>query len=186
MPTHVEESKKLSGQAVLLPHDVRSGMIVPILCRGTFNTDEFKEHCFDALDKKIRTKIAHNDIIVAGKDFAKGESGEESALALRGLGVSCVIAVSVNRIFLRNAINLGFPVVILPAALDMIEQGDILEVDPFEAIVRNVSKGLVAKGEILPKTFLRILKAGDIVNYINRKISNEDESPPVNQSPGSL
>ena len=181
MYTHAEESKKLSGQAVLLPDNVRSGMIVPILCRGTFNTDEFKEHCFDALDEKIRAKIAHNDIIVAGYDFAKGESGEETALALKGLGVSTVIAASVNRIFLRNAINLGFPVVILPTALDMIEQDDILEVYPFEAIVRNVTKGLVAKGEILPKTFLRILKAGDIVNYINNKISTEDESQSVNQ-----
>ncbi len=163
----------ISGRAILLPDNVRSGMIVPIVCRGSFNRDEFKAHCFDAFDKSLKSRIAHGDVIVAGSNFAKGETGEETTMALMGMGVGAVVAVSVNRIFLRNSINLGFPIVILPIALEMINDGDLLEVEPFESIVRNKTSGLAARGKMLPKTFLRILEAGDIVSYIKANLEKE-------------
>ncbi len=163
----------ISGQAVLLPDNVRSGMIVPIICRGSFNRDEFKAHCFDAYDKSLKSRIAHGDIIVAGRNFAKGDTGEETSMALMGMGVSAVVAVSVNRIFLRNSINLGFPIIILPIALEMIKDGDLIEVNPFDSIVRNRTSGLAARGKSLPNTFLRILEAGDIVSYTKANLEKE-------------
>lgn len=167
------EKSIISGTAILLPDNVRSGMIVPIVCRGSFNREEFKTHCFKTFDRSLKGRIAHGDIIVAGKNFAKGETGEETAMALMGMRLSAVVAVSVNRIFLRNSINLGFPIIILPAALEMIEDGDHLDVDPFESIVRNRTQGLAARGKMLPDTFLRILEAGDIVSYVKANLEKE-------------
>jgi 3-isopropylmalate/(R)-2-methylmalate dehydratase small subunit len=161
----------LKGRAILLPSDVRAGLIVPISSRGSYNRQAFKEHCFEYLDPMIRARIASGDIIVTGKNFARGESGEETAMALMGLGIGAVVAESANRIFLRNAINLGFPVVILPNATSMIDDFDVLIVDPFEAIVRNMTKGLAAKGKVLPKAFIRILEAGDIVSDVKHYFS---------------
>lgn len=94
-------------------------------------------------------------------------------MALMGMGISALVAISVNRLFLRNSINLGFPVVILPIALEMIEDGNLIEVNPFDSIVRNKTSGLAARGKALPKTFLRILEAGDIVSYTKAILEKE-------------
>ena len=167
----------LTGRAIVLPSDVRAGLVVPISCRGSYNKEAFKEFCFEYLDRSIRSKIAAGDIIVAGKNFAFGETGEETAMALMGLGLGAVVAESVNRIFLRNAINLGFPVVILPGAREIIDDLDYIEVDPYEAIVKNKTKGLAARGKMLPQAFLRILRAGDIVSDVIQYFEKQSTKP---------
>jgi 3-isopropylmalate/(R)-2-methylmalate dehydratase small subunit len=170
----------LRGSAIVIPDNVKSGMIVPIGCRGAYQMDEFKDHCFNNLDIKLKSRIAPGDIIVAGHGFAKGETGEESTMALMGLKVGAVVAQSVNRIFLRNSINLGFPVIILPIAHEMIGDGDMIEIDPLDAIVRNITRGLSARGKLFPSTFRKILEAGGIVNYI----LSESEKKKVKHQPG--
>jgi len=173
MPYGTSKQRIITGSAIVLAGEIPSGHIVPITCRGSFNSDSFKESCFDDVDATLKTRVAKGDILVTGRRFAKGEVGEESVMTLTSLGFACLVAISINRLFLRNAVNLGFPVVILPVALDMISDGDILEVDPFDSLVRNVTRGLAAKGRMLSSTSRRILEAGGIVNDVLAQIEKK-------------
>ena len=182
MPYSTPRQKIFKGSAILLPGEIASGHIVPITCRGSFNTELFKESCFDDIDMTLKNRVAKGDILVTGRHFAKGEVGEESVMTLMSLGFACLVSISINRLFVRNAVNLGFPVVILPVALDMIDDGDILEVDPFDSLVRNVTRGLAAKGRMLSGTSKRILESGGIVNDVLMQI----EKKKLKTTPGGI
>jgi 3-isopropylmalate/(R)-2-methylmalate dehydratase small subunit len=180
MPFSTPRAKILKGAAILLPGEITSGHIVPITCRGSFNTELIKESCFDDVDVTLKNRVAKGDILVTGRRFAKGEVGEESVMTLISLGFSGLISISINRLFFRNAINHGFPVVVLPVALEMIDDGDLLEVDPYESLVRNITRGLAAKGRMLSNTSKRILDAGGIVNDVLLQSEKKRlKSPPV-------
>jgi len=166
MQVGITKTKIVTGSAIVLPGEVASGKIVPFSSRGTFDKEIIRNSCFENLDPALRNRVAKGDILVTGRRFAKGESSEESVLALMGLGFSAIIAVSVDSIFLRNAINLGFPIVILPISLEMINDGDLIEVDVHEAFVRNLTQGRAARGKLLPSVLRRILEAGGIVNDV--------------------
>jgi len=155
VPTGIAKSRIVTGTAIVLPGEVASGKIVPFSSRGTFDKETCKNYCFENLDPTLRNRVAKGDILVTGRKFAKGESSEESVLALIGLGFGALIAISVDRIFLRNAVNLGFPIVILPISLEMINDGDLIEVDIHEAFVRNLTQGCAARGKSLPSDFQR-------------------------------
>lgn len=166
MYTHTSKSKIITGTAIVLPFEIPSGKIIPFAARGTFEKDVCRNYCFTSIDPNLRHRVAKGDILVTGRRFAKGEPGEESILALMGLGFSAVIAISVDRVFLRNAVNLGFPVVLLKIALEMIKDGDLIEVDVHEAFVRNITQGCAARGQKLPTPLRRILDAGGIINDV--------------------
>jgi len=130
------------------------------------NLPELAKHVMEDADPEFPKKVKPGDFIVAGKNFGMGSSREHAAIVIKLANVSAVIAKSFARIFFRNAINNGLPVII--ADTDKIDDGDELEVDLEKGVIRNLTKNIEIKIQPLPKVMLDILKEGGIVEYIKK------------------
>ena len=123
----------------------------------------------EGLDDKFNEKCKKGDFIVAGKNFGCGSSREHAPIALKGVGVAAVIAESFARIFYRNAINIGLPIIECPEAAQGIEAGDEVEVDFDSGMIYNRTKGTEFKGQPFPEFMQKLIAAGGLVNYTNSK-----------------
>ena len=131
--------------------------------------DEMKVHTFESLDKDFAANVKPGDYVVASDNFGCGSSREQAPSVLKALGVKAVIAKSFARIFYRNAINIGLPIIECPAAAKGIEAGDEVEVDFDTGVITNVTKGTTFQGQAFPEFMQKIIKAEGLVNYINQK-----------------
>ena len=131
------------------------------------NLDEMKSHTFESLDPDFAKKVKPGDFVVGGENFGCGSSREQAPGVLKALGVQAVIAKSFARIFYRNAINIGLPIIECPEASKGIEDGDEVEVDFDSGMIYNRTKGTQFKGQAFPEFMQKIIKAEGLVNYIN-------------------
>jgi len=157
----------LKGKAWKFGDDISTDHITP----GRYfhlrsNIQELAKHIMEDADPEFPKKFRPGDFIVAGKNFGMGSSREHAPLALKVAGVSAVLAKSFARIFYRNAINVGLPVLIV--STERIESGDELEVDLANGIVRDLTKGFELKAKPLPDIMLRILKEGGLIEFVKR------------------
>jgi len=157
----------LRGRAWKFGDDISTDHITP----GRYfhlrsKIEELAKHVMEDADPDFMKKFKPGDFIVAGKNFGMGSSREHAPLALKVAGVSAVLAKSFARIFCRNAINVGLPVLIVDT--DKIESGDELEVDLSKGIVRDLTKGFELKAKPLPEFMLKILNAGGLVEIVKR------------------
>jgi len=157
----------LRGKAWKFGDDISTDHITP----GRYfhlrsKIEELAKHVMEDADPDFMKKFKPGDFIVAGKNFGMGSSREHAPLALKVAGVSAVLAKSFARIFYRNAINVGLPVLIVDT--DKIESGDELEVDLSKGIVRDLTKGFELKAKPLPDFMLKILNAGGLVEFVKR------------------
>jgi 3-isopropylmalate/(R)-2-methylmalate dehydratase small subunit len=123
-------------------------------------------------DPTFPSKVKEGDILVAGKNFGCGSSREHAPLAIKGAGIAAVVAESFARIFFRNAINLGLLIIESPEAAREAEEGNILEIDINQGVIRNVTKNKEYKIKPLPENLQAILKAGGLMEYAKEKIKN--------------
>ncbi|MDI9645901.1 MAG: 3-isopropylmalate dehydratase small subunit [Archaeoglobales archaeon] len=130
------------------------------------NLQELAKHAMEDADPEFTKKVRPGDFVVAGKNFGMGSSREHAAVVLKILGVSAVIAKSFARIFYRNAINVGLPVII--ADTDKLDTGDEIELDFSAGVIRNLTKNLELKVKPLPEVMIKILNEGGLVNYIKK------------------
>ena len=121
------------------------------------------------IDKDFIKKVHQGDIIVADKNFGCGSSREHAPIAIKAAGVSCVIAETFARIFYRNAINIGLPIIECPEASKGIEAGDEVEVDFDSGMIKNVTQGTSFQGQAFPAFMQKIIDAEGLINYINQK-----------------
>ncbi len=159
---------KLKGRAWKFGDDISTDHIIP----GRYyhlrsNLPELAKHVMEDADPEFAKKIKPGDFVVAGENFGMGSSREHAALVLKIAGISAVIAKSFARIFYRNAINVGLPV--LMTDTDRIETGDELEVDLARGIIKDVTKGIELKAKPMPEIMLKILSEGGLVNYVKRR-----------------
>ena len=131
--------------------------------------EAMKQYTFESLDPSFAKKAQPGDLIVAGENFGCGSSREHAPIAIKAAGVSCVIAETFARIFYRNSINIGLPIIECPEASRGIEQGDEVEVDFDSGIIYNRTKGTQFKGQAFPEFMQKIIKAEGLINYINQK-----------------
>jgi 3-isopropylmalate/(R)-2-methylmalate dehydratase small subunit len=131
----------------------------------TLDMDELAKHIMEDLDPEFYSKIEPGDFIVAGKNFGLGSSREQAPLVIKHAKISAVIAQSFARIFFRNAINTGLPLIVCPET-DRIASGDELEVDLQAGIVRDVTKRIELRSEPLPPIMIRILQDGGLAEHI--------------------
>ncbi|MBR6225542.1 MAG: 3-isopropylmalate dehydratase small subunit, partial [Firmicutes bacterium] len=133
------------------------------------NTQDHKElasHCMEDIDKEFINKVQQGDIMVAGDNFGCGSSREHAPIAIKAAGIDCVIANTFARIFYRNAINIGLPIMECPEASEKIEAGDEVEVDFDSGIIKNLTKGEEYKAHPFPESIQKIIKAGGLLNSI--------------------
>lgn len=160
---------KANGMVFKYGDNVDTDVIIPARYLNSSDPGELATHCMEDIDKEFVKKVNKGDIIVAEKNFGCGSSREHAPIAIKAAGVSCVIAETFARIFYRNAINIGLPIIECPEASRGIEAGDEVEVDFDSGIITNKTKGTSFKGQVFPEFMQKIIKAEGLVNYINGK-----------------
>ena len=131
--------------------------------------EELAKHCMEDIDKDFVFKVKKGDIIVARKNFGCGSSREHAPLAIKSAGISCVIADTFARIFYRNAINIGLPIIECKEAAEAINSGDEVEVNFDTGIIKNITTGEEFQGQAFPEFMQNIINAGGLVAYVNGK-----------------
>ena len=149
--------------------NVDTDVIIPARYLNSSEPAELASHCMEDLDAEFIKKVKKGDIIVADKNFGCGSSREHAPIAIKAAGVGCVIAETFARIFYRNSINIGLPIVECAEAAKGIEAGDEVEVDFDSGLITNVTKGITYQGQAFPEFMQRIIRAEGLVNYINNK-----------------
>lgn len=130
--------------------------------------DVMARHCLEAVDPEFAPNVQPGDIVVAGKNFGIGSAREQAPMALVHLGVSAILAESFSRIFYRNAINFGLPLLLLPQAGE-IEAGQLLEVNPVEGIITNAAAGKTYKVEGIPQHLMHMIDAGGLIPWLKTR-----------------
>ena len=160
---------KASGKVFKYGDNVDTDVIIPARYLNSFDGKELATHAMVDIDPEFAGKVQQGDMIVARKNFGCGSSREHAPLCLREAGVSCVIAETFARIFFRNAINIGLPIIECPEAAEGIEAGDEVEVDFDSGIIYNKTKDAQYKGQPFPEFMQNLIAAGGLVNYTNSK-----------------
>ena len=144
-------------------------MIIPARYLNSSDPKELALHCMEDIDKDFIKNVKKGDIIVANKNFGCGSSREHAPIAIKVAGVSCVIAETFARIFYRNAINIGLPIIECPEAAKAIANGDTVCVDFDSGVITDKTTGKSFQGQAFPEFMQKIIKAEGLVNYINEK-----------------
>ena len=160
---------KAKGRVFKYQDNVDTDVIIPARYLNSTSGEELAKHCMEDIDKEFANKVQNGDIIVARKNFGCGSSREHAPLAIKCSGISCVIADTFARIFYRNAINIGLPIIECKEAAESIEAGDEVEVDFDTGVIVNKTKNQSFQGEAFPEFMQNIINAGGLIAYVNNK-----------------
>ena len=164
----------LSGKVIKFGDNVNTDVILPgrylVL---TLNPEELAKHAMEGLDPTFSGRVRGGTILAGGKNFGCGSSREEAPLALKHAGVKCVLAESFARIFFRNAINIGLPVLECPGVSSKVEEGDELKVDLKAGEVKNQTKKLILRATRLPEFILETLNDGGLIEHLRKKLGSK-------------
>ena len=149
--------------------NVDTDVIIPARYLNSFDAKELASHAMVDIDPTFASTVEKGDIIVAGQNFGCGSSREHAPLCLKTAGVKCVIAKSFARIFYRNSINIGFPIMECEEADDKIEKGDEVEVDFSTGVITNKTKNETYQSQPFPEFLQKMIDADGLVNYVNSK-----------------
>jgi len=158
---------KAFGKVFKYGDNVDTDVIIPARYLNSSDPAELATHCMEDIDKEFVKNVKKGDIIVANKNFGCGSSREHAPIAIKASGVSCVIAETFARIFYRNSINIGLPIIECAEAAKSIEADDELEVDFDSGLITNKTKGIQYQGQAFPEFMQKIIKAEGLINYIN-------------------
>ena len=149
--------------------NVDTDVIIPARYLNSFDAKELASHAMVDIDPTFASTVEKGDIIVAGQNFGCGSSREHAPLCLKTAGIRCVIAKSFARIFYRNSINIGFPIMECEEAADKIEKGDEVEVDFSTGVITNKTKNETYQSQPFPEFLQKMIDADGLVNYVNSK-----------------
>ncbi|MBR4852601.1 MAG: 3-isopropylmalate dehydratase small subunit [Clostridia bacterium] len=151
------------GKVFKYPDNVDTDVIIPARYLNTSDANELAKHCMEDIDNTFVSRVNKGDIIVAGWNFGCGSSREHAPLVIKTCGTGCVIAKSFARIFYRNAINIGMPILECEAAAEEIEDGDEVSVDFDTGIITNITKNKTYKAEPFPSFIQNIIGKGGLL-----------------------
>ena len=150
--------------------NVDTDVIIPARYLNTSDEKELAGHCMEDIDKEFVNKVQPGDIMVANKNFGCGSSREHAPIAIKAAGISCVIAASFARIFYRNSINIGFPILECPKASEAIQAGDIISVDTKTGIIIDETTGETFEAKAFPPFIDNIIAKGGLLPYLKEKL----------------
>ena len=160
---------KVKGNVFRYKDNVDTDVIIPARYLNTSVHAELAKHCMEDIDKDFVNNVKKGDIIVADKNFGCGSSREHAPIAIKASGISCVIASTFARIFYRNSINIGLPIIECPEAVKNISAGDVVSVDFDTGVLTNETTGKSFNGEPYPEFMQKIIAAGGLIPYINKE-----------------
>ncbi len=161
----------LKGKVHKYGADVNTDVIIPARYLNISEPAELAKHCMEDIDQEFVNRVRPGDIMVATTNFGCGSSREHAPLAIKGAGISCIIAKSFARIFFRNAINIGLPLLECDEAVDNIEAGDLVEVDLFSGRIKNLSRGLEFTAKPYPDFMSELISAGGLIEHTKKRIA---------------
>ena len=161
--------EKALGHVFKYGDNVDTDVIIPARYLNSFDAQELASHAMVDIDPDFVKNVKKGDLIVANKNFGCGSSREHAPISIKASGVSCVIAETFARIFYRNAINIGLPIIECPQAAKEIQAGDEVEVDFDSGIITDVTTGKKFQGQAFPPFMQKIIDCEGLVNYINQK-----------------
>ena len=160
---------EVTGKVFKYGDNVDTDVIIPARYLNSFDAKELASHAMADIDATFASTVEKGDIIVAGQNFGCGSSREHAPLCLKTAGVKCVIAKSFARIFYRNSINIGFPIMECEEAADKIEKGDEVEVNFSTGVITNKTKNETYQSQPFPEFLQKMIDADGLVNYVNSK-----------------
>ena len=161
--------KAAKGIVFKFGDNVDTDVIIPARYLNSSDPAELAAHCMEDIDKDFIKNVKKGDIIVADKNFGCSSSREHAPIAIKAAGVSCVIAETFARIFYRNAINIGLPIIECKEAAREIENGDEVSVNFDTGVITDITKNTTYQGQAFPEFMQKIIAAEGLVNYINQK-----------------
>ena len=165
---------KLSGKAWKFGADIDTDAIIPARYLNTSSPQELALHCMEDADPEFAQKVSPGDVIVADKNFGCGSSREHAPIAIKGAGVSCVIAASFARIFYRNAFNMGLPILESPEAAADVVTGEQLEIDLSTGTIVNIGRNLTYQAQPVPVFMQELLAAGGLIPYVMKRVRTSE------------
>ena len=163
----------LRGHAWTFGRDVDTDLIIPARYLNMKTAEELAAHVMEDADPTFSTKVKPGDIVVAKENFGCGSSREHAPIAIKGAGVSVVIAKSFARIFYRNAFNTGLPIVICPEAAREVKAGDRVRVDVAAGTVEDLSTGKAYTAEAIPEFMRELVASGGLLPYVKKRLADE-------------
>ena len=163
----------IKAEALVLSNNIDTDQIYPGRYLDLVEPADAGMHCLEGVDPQIPKTFVKGNIIVAGKNFGCGSSREHAPISLINMGASCVVAESFARIFFRNGINLGLPLITCKGISERVKTGDTLEVDVTEGVIRNITTGEELKGDPLSEYIMGILSAGGIKEVFRQKYAQQ-------------
>ena len=167
---------KLMGTVWKYGDDVDTDGIIPARYLNVSEPEDLARHCMEGVDPGFARAVRAGDVIVAGENFGCGSSREHAPLAIKGSGVACVVAKSYARIFYRNAINIGLPILECPQAVEETQKGDLLAADLGAGTVTNLRTGRTYQVSPFPPFIMGIIEAGGLVPYTRERLRAQGET----------
>ena len=161
---------KFTGNIIKYGDNVDTDVIIPARYLNTSDHRELASHCMEDLDTTFVSRVKQGDIITAGNNFGCGSSREHAPIAIKASGISLVIAKSFARIFYRNAINIGLAIVECPEAADNISEGDVVEADLDNGIIRDITTGREFRTEPFPEFIQKIIENGGLMQSVKNGV----------------
>lgn len=160
------------GKAWKFGHDIDTDVIIPARYLNQSDPEHLAAHCMEDADSTFAQKVKVGDYIVGGKNFGCGSSREHAPLAIKAAGVTAIIAESFARIFYRNSLNIGMPILECPEAVKGIDSGDEVEVDLQKGIISNHTKRTSFQAIPFPPFMQELIKVGGLIPYVKEKTKN--------------
>jgi 3-isopropylmalate/(R)-2-methylmalate dehydratase small subunit len=161
---------KLKGRVHKYGANVDTDAIIPARYLNISQPTELAKHCLENIDPDFVARVQPGDIIVAGTNFGCGSSREHAPLAIKAAGISCLVAKSFARIFFRNCLNIGLPVLECDGVVEETECGDILQVELSSGKISNLTAGKVFRAKAYPNFMLELISAGGLIEHTKRKL----------------
>ncbi len=161
------------GTAHVFGRDVDTDVIIPARYLNTSDPAELGAHCMEDIDAGFVRRVRPGDVIVAGENFGCGSSREHAPVAIKAAGVSCVVAASFARIFYRNAINTGLPIVVSKEAAAGVRAGDRLRIDPAAGLVEDLTQGTRYAADAFPPFMQELIERGGLLPYVRARLAEQ-------------
>ena len=165
---------KVVGNVLKYGDNIDTDVIIPARYLNAPSPEELAQHCMEDIDENFVKKVNKGDVMVGGANFGCGSSREHAPIAIQASGISCVIASSFARIFYRNAINIGFPILECPEAAEKIADGDEVSVDFETGVITDETTGEKFQAAAFPEFITRIIEQGGLLNYLKERKSAKE------------
>jgi 3-isopropylmalate/(R)-2-methylmalate dehydratase small subunit len=162
----------LKGKIHKYGADVNTDVIIPARYLNVYEPAELAKHCMEDIDTEFLSRVQPGDIIMATTNFGCGSSREHAPLAIKASGISCVIAKSFARIFFRNAIDIGLPLLECDEAVEKTEVGDIVEIDLSNGTIKNLTKDITFTAKPYPEFMSELISAGGLIKYTKKRLES--------------